>query len=320
MEKGPLVSIIVRIYKIEDFLDTCLNQVCHQTYQNTEIILVDDGSPDESGKIADEWAKRDTRIKVFHKENGGPGSAFNVGLENATGDYITTVDGDDLIHPDMIRRQLEILLSTHAEIVITSHRDVNARIVPDHPYSDEQVVFFEPKDIVQKLIEDQEINSYLWGKMYQSDCIKEIRVPEEYAYEDTAILVKIMLNAKKIAFNRSENYFYYQNPESILHKRTLSLNLQQLKAYQKQMADIVEVYPEFEESLEQRHFRMEVSTYCYYLEQYLQDTNYTEVMRNLWIDLCARRKRMKKDKIKITVDENLRYLRCAIKRALYHAA
>ncbi len=320
MEKEPLVSIIVAVYKAENFLDTCVKQLCNQTYQNIELLLIDDGSPDKSGVIADAWAKKDSRIKVFHKVNGGPSSALNVGIEHATGEYIANVDGDDLVHPDMIRRQVEIMQSSHAGIVITGHREINERRIPDDQYVEERVEVFKSKEIIRKLIEDVEINSYFWGKLYRAEYIKRIRFPEEYTYEDTAMLAEIILSAEYIAYNRSVNYFYYQNPNSILHMRDLNLNLQQLRAYQKQMKDIVAVYPEFGMALQQRHFRLELSTYCYYLKQYLRDTNYTEAMRNLWIDLCARRKRMKKDKIKITVDENLRYLRCAIKRALYHAA
>ena len=97
----PLVSVIVPVYKVEKYLDKCIESIVGQTYENLEIILVDDGSPDNCPTMCDEWAQKDSRIKVIHKENGGLSSARNAGLDACTGDYIGFVDSDDWIEPDM---------------------------------------------------------------------------------------------------------------------------------------------------------------------------------------------------------------------------
>ena len=101
MENLPLISIIVPVYKVEAYLDQCIRSISGQTYQNLEIILVEDGSPDKCGQICDQWAKKDSRIRVIHKENGGAGLARNVGMESAKGDLIGFIDSDDYIEPHM---------------------------------------------------------------------------------------------------------------------------------------------------------------------------------------------------------------------------
>ena len=107
MEKRPLISVIVPVYKVEQYLDRCVQSIVDQTWKNLEIILVDDGSPDGCARMCDEWARRDARIRVIHKENGGLSDARNAGMAAATGESIGFVDGDDWIEPDMYRLLVE---------------------------------------------------------------------------------------------------------------------------------------------------------------------------------------------------------------------
>lgn len=113
--KRKLISIIIPVYKTEQYLKRCVDSVLNQTYQELECILVDDGSPDEAGKICDEYKKKDARIKVIHKENGGLSSARNAGLDIAKGDYIGFVDSDDFIHPQMYEMLVDVLEKQRAE-------------------------------------------------------------------------------------------------------------------------------------------------------------------------------------------------------------
>ena len=112
-----LISVIIPVYNAEKFLNKCLDSVIGQTYKNLEIILVDDGSQDDSGKICDEYAQKDNRIKVIHKENGGDSSARNTGLKMATGKYITTIDSDDWIELNAYEDMLKVLLEKNVDIV-----------------------------------------------------------------------------------------------------------------------------------------------------------------------------------------------------------
>ena len=115
MEKN-LVSIIVPVYNIEDYIETCINSILKQTYKNIEIIIVDDGSNDNSGKICDELKNKDPRIFVYHKENGGLSDARNFGISKVNGDYITTVDGDDFVGEMYIKNLVELLIKNNADI------------------------------------------------------------------------------------------------------------------------------------------------------------------------------------------------------------
>ena len=107
MAKSDLISIVIPVYKAEQYLDQCISSVVNQSYRNLEIILVDDGSPDQCGKLCDEWAEKDKRIRVIHKENGGLSDARNAGLDIASGEYIGFVDSDDFVHPEMYQRLYE---------------------------------------------------------------------------------------------------------------------------------------------------------------------------------------------------------------------
>ena len=117
MTKG-LVTVVVPVYKVEKYLDHCVNSIVSQSYENLEIILVDDGSPDRCPEMCDRWAERDSRIKVFHQENRGLSAARNVGIANATGQYICFVDSDDFIDVDMVRRTYELAEKEQAELVV----------------------------------------------------------------------------------------------------------------------------------------------------------------------------------------------------------
>ena len=110
--ESPLISIIVPVYKVEQYLDYCVDSIVKQTYEKLEIILIDDGSPDNSPEICDRWSERDPRIKVIHKKNGGASEARNIGLDIAAGEYIGFVDSDDYIDKDMYRRMIEELQKT----------------------------------------------------------------------------------------------------------------------------------------------------------------------------------------------------------------
>ena len=132
---NPLISVIVPVYKAEKYLDKCVQSIVNQTYKNLEIILVDDGSPDNCPEMCDEWAKKDSRIKVIHKENGGVSSARNAGLDNSFGDYIGFVDSDDFIENDFYECLYDNLVENGADISFCTFKTLdekNRGICPKH--------------------------------------------------------------------------------------------------------------------------------------------------------------------------------------------
>ena len=127
MEQSPCVSVIVPVYKVAAYLPRCVDSILAQTWRNLEIILVDDGSPDECGSICDVYAEKDPRIRVIHKENGGLSSARNAGLDTASGEYIGFVDSDDWIEPEMYARMLALMEKYDAKMVCAGRYDVDGR-------------------------------------------------------------------------------------------------------------------------------------------------------------------------------------------------
>ena len=124
MNSQPKISVIVPVYKVEKFLDRCVESIVGQTYENLEIILVDDGSPDNCPSMCDKWAEKDSRIKVIHKENGGVSSARNAALDAATGDFIGFVDSDDWIEPDMYESLMMRIDETGKDIAVCSYYSI----------------------------------------------------------------------------------------------------------------------------------------------------------------------------------------------------
>ena len=118
IKEKDLISVVIPIYNVQEFLPKCIDSVINQTYDNLEIILVDDGSPDDSGYICDKYKAKDSRIKVIHKKNGGLSDARNVGIENSNGKYICFVDSDDIIHKDFIKCQYENIVKTRSDISV----------------------------------------------------------------------------------------------------------------------------------------------------------------------------------------------------------
>ena len=306
---NPLVSVIVPVYKSEQYLKQGIATIQKQTYQNIEIILVDDGSPNNAGKLADEIATTDSRIKVFHKENGGTASALNKGIEMAQGEFVTISGDDDLMHPQCVELLLKLCLENQADVGIGCIKEIHSRDEAPELISDSTTTY-ERKEAVNALIDDEVIRSFFQAKLIRSELVKQHPFPEGMSYEDVAIFQDILLDAEKIVYTPSILFYYYQNPESILHTRTLKLNLDQLKAYDMQARSIVANYPEFQDRLEMRQFRFEISTLCYYLAEFKKDKAYEQAMKDVRASMKARFKNLRKQGAKMTAGDYIRYVKC----------
>ena len=202
-----MVSIIVPVYKVEQYLPTCIESIINQTYRDIEIILVDDGSPDNCGKICDEYARKDKRIKVFHKENGGLSDARNFGLKRILGEYIGFVDGDDWIEPEMY------------EVLVNSAEEYNADIVYCGKYLEYPTkrvihqplnqVFFDNVALCKALI-NNEIGTGVWSKIYKRHVFADVDFPNGHVFEDTAIMYKLFLKANSVVTISKPLYHYRQ--------------------------------------------------------------------------------------------------------------
>lgn len=255
MEKAsnnePLISVIVPIYKVEDYLDKCVNSIINQTYQNLEIILVDDGSPDNCPKMCDEYAKQDNRIKVIHKKNGGLSDARNAGVKMATGSYITFVDSDDYISEDFIEYLFELsyknntLISVAPYIIVTDKKSINC----DMGYKEEVL---SQKEALKRMILDQGFTVSACSKLFSKALFQGIEFPKGRLFEDTATTYKLLLKCANISYGNKGGYYYYKRDNSIINKSFNRRQLDFIYYTDKMSEEILSIYPDLEESVESK--------------------------------------------------------------------
>ncbi|MBQ2932571.1 MAG: glycosyltransferase family 2 protein [Clostridia bacterium] len=203
-----LISVIVPVYNVEKYLEKCIDSILAQTYKNLEIILVDDGSTDNSGKICDEYEKKDARIKVVHKENGGQGSARNLGLDICKGQFVSFVDSDDRIKPDMLERMLSALQKNSADIAICGIATNTGIKYIDNPVFECERVF-NSGELMKEYVTTGNIHTGPCNKLYKRELFGNIRFPEIRVNEDYFIMHRLLGQSKK-AVHTGEN-LYIQN-------------------------------------------------------------------------------------------------------------
>lgn len=222
--ENPKVSVIIPVYKVEKYLDRCIESVVRQTYKNLEIILVDDGSPDNCPQMCDEWAKKDNRIKIIHKKNGGQADARNQGMKISTGEYICFVDSDDYIDRAEIEKGIKNALKNNSDVVIFSFNIDNGNsITPIHFNLEKK--YFNNETIKEKLLSVFYTNKDqgLFGpcnKLYKSEFLKNNNLHFEIndiRCEDYWFNFRVFHYADVVTFFDECLYFYFQNLESTMH-------------------------------------------------------------------------------------------------------
>ena len=217
-----LISIIVAAYNVEKYLDRCIKSLVLQTYPYLEIILVDDGSTDETGKICDEWTRKDKRISVIHKENGGLSDARNAGIGKAHGKWLGFVDGDDYVADTMYEHLYQHRIENG--ITVCGYQTEESGNLQEH-YSIERRL--EPKEAVELYLTNELYSicygkftywgSYAWNKLYDRSLFARISYPIGKKYEDMYVIMDLVYQAKYIQFIPSCEYIYVQHSESITH-------------------------------------------------------------------------------------------------------
>ena len=215
-----LISIIIPVYNVEKYVEQCIKSVINQTYKKLEIILVDDGSLDRSGKICDDYAKKDKRIIVIHKKNGGLSDARNKGLDIAKGEYITFIDSDDYVKNTFIEDLYTAITKNNAELSICNINEVNDKgeIIGNIGFSEDKLI--KGKKLLNNFCEDINVIETIvaWNKMYSKEIIKDFRYPKGRIHEDEALTYKILYFTKKISIINKYLYFYRRNANSITGK------------------------------------------------------------------------------------------------------
>lgn len=209
------ISVIVPIYNVEQYLKKCIDSIVNQTYKNLEIILVNDGSLDNSGKICDEYAKNDDRIKVIHKNNGGLSDARNAGLEVITGDFISFIDSDDWIDLDNYEVMIKNIIKYNADMAVTNINYVYKDRFK-HKYNEEKIRTFNKEEAMGELITGGLIQPVVWNKLYKKEIIDDMKFKVGKLNEDEFFTYKICSRAEKIIYIPNVLYQYRQRRNSIM--------------------------------------------------------------------------------------------------------
>ena len=239
--ENPLISIIVPVYKVEAFLDECIESVVTQTVKNIEIILVDDGSPDRCPQMCDAWAEKDTRVRVIHKKNGGISSARNAGIEVAKGQYIGFVDSDDYIAKNMYEELLRGIQSSEKGIACCSAVIVSedGSVLRNQSMPDKRIMNVrEALDAIFYLNTDVSV----WSKLYRREVFDQMRFPEGETNEDFPVTVPSIVKAQGMVHVQQCLYYYRQRSGSITKTGTIPENRSLLvyRNLQKMRAQLME--------------------------------------------------------------------------------
>ncbi|MCI9583800.1 MAG: glycosyltransferase [Clostridium sp.] len=214
-----MISVVIPVYKVEKFLPQCMDTLLKQSYHDMDIILVDDGSPDSCGAICDEYARRDARIRVVHRKNGGLSAARNSGIDIATGEYITFIDSDDFLLPGILEHAVELAGREGADMVSWRHIRCGEDQTPEDIFiSNEGGIVRRFEDAQEKMkyfLAGQEIGTVAWGKLYRTALFSDIRYPVGKYHEDVYTTYQLVHKAAKIVTTTETGYVYRKTGGSI---------------------------------------------------------------------------------------------------------
>ena len=285
---NPLISVIIPVYNVENYLNDCLDSVLSQTYKNLEIILVDDGSSDKCPCICDEYAKKDSRIRVIHKENEGVSVARNLGLDVARGDYIGFVDGDDFISKDFYRALYDNITKHSADIsaclYCNVYENIIAKILHDRTLLKSDYVIANRVEALRLFFENK-INTSSWNRLYRREIIESIRFPIDVKLgEDVVFTYRTFDNSNAIVFSNNYHYYYRQRKSGAFdsrrnryHQRLFEILLNDADYYKTK-------YPSLSELIECFILRVYISILSNYIdhlcvETYPEISNYVKIIR-----------------------------------------
>lgn len=217
-----VISVIVPIYNVEKYLVRCLQSIIKQTYQNLEIILVDDGSTDTSGKLCDKFAEKDSRIIVIHKKNGGLSDARNVGIDKSSGSYLVFVDSDDWIDPDMISILYNVAQKNNSDIIECSYRNIYKDHILEETNCNAEIINGDYVTALEGMLDWRYFKPVAWNKLYKRNVIKDIRYPVGRLHEDEFTTYKYFYNAKKVSYIDVSKYNYDRTREDSITGRGFS--------------------------------------------------------------------------------------------------
>lgn len=232
----PKISVIVPVYKVEAYLDRCVESIVNQTFGDFELILVDDGSPDRSGAMCDAWAAKDSRIHVIHQQNGGLSAARNTGIDyvfaNSDSQWLAFVDSDDWVHPQYLQQLYRAAVQTGCQISVCGFCKTAGEPLPDDEAAEYLVM--DAEDYYCGTVHEG-ITAVAWNKLYHRSLFRKLRYPVGKLHEDEFTTYRAMFAAGKVAVTPVRLYGYYQNPNGIMNSQWSPKRMHMLEAFDLQM-------------------------------------------------------------------------------------
>lgn len=227
-----MISVIVPIYNVENYLRRCLDSILAQSYKDYELILVDDGSTDNSGKICDEYAKKNKKIIVIHKPNGGLSDARNTGIKKAKGEFITYVDSDDWIHKDFLKNLYEIISINNADMAVGGVNFVYENQEENKENTEITINVYSGLEALERMLRGilADHGSSACGILYKAELSKKYDFPYKRYHEDDFTTFKYYIDSKKVAVSSQKMYFYLQRNNSIMHRKFGKSSVDELDA------------------------------------------------------------------------------------------
>ncbi len=291
MEKGingfPLISVIVPVYNVNQYLERCLESIISQTYHNLEILLVDDGSIDGSGETCDKYALKDMRIKVIHKENGGLSSARNAAIDILTGTYITCVDSDDYVTEDYVEYLYNLLQHNHADISMCQLK----KIYSDKDKLDAVPIMTEVlngKDAIKYYLYQKKFTASAHCKMYKCELFHSLQYPVGKYHEDMAIICQLLDLSSRIVISNQQKYYYVQREDSIMGEKFNSKKMHRIEIAEEIRSFIKKNHPDLIKAANDRCFLAAIQTF----RELPLERNYHSYLDIIWKEIVRYRKKV----------------------------
>lgn len=273
-----LISIVVPIYNTEEYLRKCINSIINQTFKNIEVVLVNDGSTDSCGKICEEYAARDNRIKVIHKENAGVSAARNSGIEICTGEYIGFVDSDDWIEKDMFEILYDTVNRNNSDISICNIYD--DKRIDIEPY---EVYTYDKDNFCIEMFTGNSFEGYLCNKLFKAELFEFVRLDEEIGIiEDLLLIYNILKSRNTISatYITKGLYHYIERENSALNGKFSKVSFSRLKAFEYLYNDSLKTYPTLSEYIFGRYIEENIYEAMRYIRSNCDEKSYLVQIRN----------------------------------------
>lgn len=268
----PKISVIVPVYNVEKYMVKSIDSILNQTVKDMEIILVDDGSTDNSGKICDEYQEKDQRVQVIHKKNGGQSTARNAGVDKAEGEYIGFVDGDDYISPCMYEKLLSMIEAAQADVAVCGIYDVYQNTKT--PQCSEKAEFVcDAKEMFRNILIDDKVSGSTCNRLIKADIAKKLRFLDGKLFEDAFYSTQLVKNVETAAVTTEPLYFYVHRTDSTTTSKFRKADLDVIEAFE---GDVKLVEERFPELMEEAKFALD-SAYLRVLDKMLLTKGYRRI-------------------------------------------